>query len=85
MKSSTNNATTTESIGWLIARWTPEKISQYIRGRVWPRTIPAYLWHGSTVHGFQIMHPITQKYPTSYYHSEGPLKDILGDAKKTRM
>ncbi|GIT04806.1 MAG: hypothetical protein CM1200mP29_02170 [Verrucomicrobiota bacterium] len=30
------------------------------------------------------MHPITQKYPTSYYHSEGPLKDILGDAKKTR-
>jgi spermidine synthase len=25
-----------------------------------------------------------QKYPTSYYHSEGPLKDILGDGKKTR-
>ncbi len=30
------------------------------------------------------MHPITQKYPTSYYHSKGPLGDILGDAKKTR-
>ncbi len=42
------------------------------------------LWHGSTIHGFQIMHPITQKYPTSYYHSKGPLGDILGDAKKTR-
>ena len=30
------------------------------------------------------MHPITQKYPTSYYHSKGPLGDILGDAKKAR-
>ena len=49
-----------------------------------PEPFLRILWHGSTVHGFQIMHPITQKYPTSYYHSEGPLKDIFGDAKKTR-
>ena len=49
-----------------------------------PEPFLRILWHGSTIHGFQIMHPITQKYPTSYYHSKGPLGDILGDAKKAR-
>ena len=35
------------------------------------------LMHGSTIHGFQIMHPFAQKYMTSYYHSNGPLKGIF--------
>jgi len=42
------------------------------------------LWHGSTVHGAQIIHPYTQKYPISYYHSEGPLKDVFSETKKPR-
>ena len=42
------------------------------------------LWHGSTVHGTQIIHPYTQKYPLSYYHSEGPLKYLLNKNKKKR-
>ncbi len=42
------------------------------------------LWHGSTVHGAQIMHPYTQKYPISYYHGEGPLKDVFRETKEPR-
>ena len=42
------------------------------------------LWHGSTVHGSQIIHPYTRKYPLSYYHSEGPLKNLLNKRKKNR-
>ncbi len=42
------------------------------------------LWHGSTVHGAQIMHPYTQKYPISYYHGEGPLKDVFGETMEPR-
>ena len=42
------------------------------------------LWHGSTVHGSQIIHPYTRKYPLSYYHSEGPLKDLLNERTKNR-
>ncbi len=42
------------------------------------------LWHGSTVHGAQIIHPYTQKYPISYYHGEGPLKDVFGQTMEPR-
>ena len=42
------------------------------------------LWHGSTVHGAQIIHPYTQKYPISYYHGEGPLKDVFSETKEPR-
>ena len=42
------------------------------------------LWHGSTVHGSQIIHPYTKKYPLSYYHSQGPLKDLLNKSTKNR-
>ena len=42
------------------------------------------LWHGSTVHGAQIIHPYTQKYPISYYHSEGPLKDVFSETMEPR-
>ncbi len=43
-----------------------------------------HLEHGSTIHGSQVLHPSTRKSPTSYYHRAGPLKDVLGDAKKAR-
>ena len=42
------------------------------------------LWHGSTVHGSQIIHPYTRKYPLSYYHSEGPLKSLLNEREINR-
>ena len=42
------------------------------------------LWHGSTVHGAQIIHPYTQKYPLSYYHGEGPLKDVFSETMEPR-
>jgi hypothetical protein len=42
------------------------------------------LWHGSTVHGAQIIHPYTRKFPLTYYHSEGPLKYLLNENKKKR-
>jgi len=42
------------------------------------------LVHGSTVHGSQVLHPISRRSPTSYYHRAGPLWDVLGDAKKAR-
>ena len=42
------------------------------------------LWHGSTIHGAQIMHPYAQKFPLSYYHNEGPLKDLLTETSKPR-
>jgi protein-L-isoaspartate O-methyltransferase len=43
-----------------------------------------HLEHGSTVHGSQVLHPLTRKSPTSYYHRAGPLEDVLGAAKKAR-
>jgi len=42
------------------------------------------LVHGSTIHGSQVLHPVTRRSPTSYYHRAGPLWDVLGDAKKAR-
>ena len=42
------------------------------------------LVHGSTIHGSQVLHPISRRSPTSYYHRAGPLWDVLGDAKKVR-
>ena len=42
------------------------------------------LVHGSTVHGSQVLNPISRRIPTSYYHRAGPLWDVLGDAKKVR-
>jgi len=42
------------------------------------------LVHGSTIHGSQVLHPISRRSPTSYYHRAGPLGDILGDANKAR-
>lgn len=42
------------------------------------------LWHGSTIHGAQIMHPYAQKFPLSYYHNEGPLKDLLAETSTPR-
>ncbi|MCP4127445.1 MAG: hypothetical protein GY753_10320, partial [Gammaproteobacteria bacterium] len=42
------------------------------------------LEHGSTIHGSQVLHPISRRSPTSYYHRAGPLWDVLGDAKKAR-
>ncbi len=42
------------------------------------------LEHGSTIHGSQVLHPISRRSPTSYYHRAGPLGDILGDANKAR-
>ena len=42
------------------------------------------LSHGSTVHGAQIIHPYTQKYPLSYYHGEGPLKDVFSETMEPR-
>jgi len=42
------------------------------------------LVHGSTIHGSQVLHPISRRIPTSYYHRAGPLWDVLGDAKKVR-
>ena len=49
-----------------------------------PEPFLRILSHGSTLHGYQIMHSMTQKHPTSYYHRAGPLGDVLGDAKKAR-
>ena len=42
------------------------------------------LEHGSTIHGSQVLHPISRRSPTSYYHRAGPLWDVLGEAKKAR-
>jgi protein-L-isoaspartate O-methyltransferase len=42
------------------------------------------LVHGSTIHGSQVLHPISRRSPTSYYHRAGPLWDVLGAAKKAR-
>ena len=42
------------------------------------------LVHGSTIHGSQVLHPISRRIPTSYSHRAGPLWDVLGDAKKVR-
>ena len=42
------------------------------------------LVHGSTIHGSQVLHPISRRSPTSYYHRAGPLWDVLGEAKKAR-
>ncbi|MDP6795289.1 MAG: fused MFS/spermidine synthase [Verrucomicrobiota bacterium] len=42
------------------------------------------LVHGSTIHGSQVLHPVSRRSPTSYYHRAGPLWDVLGDAKKAR-
>ena len=42
------------------------------------------LVHGSTIHGSQVLHPVSRRSPTSYYHRAGPLWDVLGDANKAR-
>ena len=43
-----------------------------------------HLVHGSTIHGSQVLHPISRRSPTSYYHRAGPLWDVLRAAKKAR-
>jgi spermidine synthase len=37
------------------------------------------LWHGSTVHGRQFRDPRHQRMPLSYYHLNGPLKQVFDE------
>jgi hypothetical protein len=42
-----------------------------------PQVAVRHIYHGTTLHGTQVRHPQWERRPISYYHTQGPLGDVL--------